>query len=77
MVKNLNRYYPLSAYEKKEIIPLLAINLLSEQEDSLDIANNQPLFFSDIGFFYLKGVLETESVVFICKTSRGFISMIS
>ncbi|MDO2410450.1 hypothetical protein QUB72_03910 [Enterococcus faecium] len=41
---------------------------MSEQEDSLDIVNNQPLFFSDIGFFYLKGVLETESVVFIYKT---------
>lgn len=68
MVKNLNRYYPLSAYEKKKLFHFLAINLLSEQEDSLDIANNQPLFFSDIGFFYLKGVLETESVVFICKT---------
>ena len=44
MLKDLKQYYPLSAYEKK-LFHFLAINLLAEQADSLDIASNQSLFF--------------------------------
>ncbi|HFL7141187.1 TPA: hypothetical protein ACG4U0_002985, partial [Enterococcus faecium] len=62
------QYYPLSAYEKKKLFHFLAINLLAEQADSLDIASNQSLFFSDIGFYHLKGVLGEKSVIFINKT---------
>ncbi|BDP72342.1 hypothetical protein EfmAA96_01270 [Enterococcus faecium] len=35
---------------------------MAEQADSLDIASNQSLFFSDIGFYHLKGVLEQADV---------------
>lgn len=45
MLKDLKQYYPLSAYEKRELFHFLAINLLAEQADSLDIASNQSLFF--------------------------------
>ncbi|MCC9085962.1 hypothetical protein LOS19_00495 [Enterococcus faecium] len=45
MLKDLKQYYPLSAYEKKKLFHFLAINLLAEQADSLDIASNQSLFF--------------------------------
>ncbi|MDQ8302271.1 hypothetical protein Q3E60_01940 [Enterococcus faecium] len=68
MLKDLKQYYPLSAYEKKKLFHFLAINLLAEQADSLDIASNQSLFFSDIGFYHLKGVLGEKSVIFINKT---------
>ncbi|BDP82914.1 hypothetical protein EfmAA610_01240 [Enterococcus faecium] len=54
--------------EKKKLFHFLAINLLAEQADSLDIASNQSLFFSDIGFYHLKGVLGEKSVIFINKT---------
>ncbi|BDP79442.1 hypothetical protein EfmAA290_01180 [Enterococcus faecium] len=62
----------LSAYEKKKLFHFLAINLLAEQADSLDIASNQSLFFSDIGFYHLKGVLvrlKAADSVFISKTN--------
>nr|WP_165004063.1 MULTISPECIES: helix-turn-helix domain-containing protein [unclassified Enterococcus] len=68
MLKQLNRFYALSAYEKKKLFHFLAINLLAEQADSLDIARNQLLFFSDVGFYHLKGTLGIESAVFIYKT---------
>ena len=53
MVKNLNRYYPLSAYEKKKLFHFLAINLLSEQEDSLDIAQQSAAIFLRYRIFLL------------------------